>query len=159
MEEKAPLYRKLTRGSYRNHHLKETIHYRYVRHNKHGKKTTMKHAPNTGGNLDYTPLYRFLLSKVGKDWNAVYSEAVQRLPIEKPIWRIVEKDVEIIEGAAKYKERQDGFVRAIIGTGESAFFHTLYIDENNLLQFIDKTATIKPTCTCCTWTLNGKPIQ
>ena len=134
MKEKAPLYRRETRGSYRNHHLKETIHYRYVRHKKRGKKTTMKHAPDSGTNLDYTPLYRFLQSKVGKDWDAIYSEAVSRLPAEYPIWHIVKKDIEVVEGIAQHKNQKGEEVWAIIGIGESAYFHALYIDENNLLQ-------------------------
>jgi len=39
--------------------------------------------------LDYTPLYRFLLSKVGADWDDVHSEAVSRLDEEYPIFFVV----------------------------------------------------------------------
>jgi len=30
--------------------------------------------------LNYSPLYKFLRSQVGQDWDSVYSEAVSRLP-------------------------------------------------------------------------------
>ncbi len=39
--------------------------------------------------LDHTPLYKFLLSKVGQDWDDIYSEAVAWLDKDEPIFRLV----------------------------------------------------------------------
>ena len=39
--------------------------------------------------LDYTPLFKFLLKKVGSNWDDVYSEAVSRLDRPDPIFWLV----------------------------------------------------------------------
>ncbi|WP_235213420.1 hypothetical protein [Amycolatopsis sp. MJM2582] len=39
--------------------------------------------------LDYTPLFRFLLGKVGADWDEVYNEAAARLDSPDPIHWLV----------------------------------------------------------------------
>ncbi|WP_417700851.1 hypothetical protein [Pseudophaeobacter sp.] len=39
--------------------------------------------------MDHTPLYKFLLSKVGQDWDDIYSEAVAWLDKDEPIFRLV----------------------------------------------------------------------
>ncbi|WP_202621792.1 hypothetical protein [Pontibacter russatus] len=39
--------------------------------------------------LDYAPLFRFLLSKVGKDWEDVVNEAKSRLDELEPIYWVV----------------------------------------------------------------------
>ncbi len=95
--------------------------------------------------LDYTPLFQFLISKVGGDWDAVHSEAVGRLDREEPIYWLV----------AKSKEAGRPFVRI----GESSYVSGLYIDEDNRLAFVDPDLTVekmKPLCPCCTHTFNGK---
>ena len=43
--------------------------------------------------LDYTPLFKFLLSKVGSNWNEVFSEAKSRLDKQEPIFWIDPLDV------------------------------------------------------------------
>ena len=96
---------------------------------------------------DYTPLYRFLLSKVGSDWNEVYAEVIRRLDSPDPIWTIVGKSYDLAE------ER--------IRTGESSYFSGLYIDENGTLQMKNadlKAEDMEPYCTCCTHTFNGEPF-
>jgi hypothetical protein len=95
--------------------------------------------------LDYTPLFRFLLSKVGSDWNEVFSEAKARLDKTDPIFWIV---------ALKEHEKED-YVRL----GESSYYSGLYVDENNILQVCNpdlKAIDMKPSCSCCTHTFNGK---
>jgi hypothetical protein len=97
--------------------------------------------------LDYTPLYRFLLSRVGQDWNTVHSEAVSRLDRSDPIFHIV----------AKHVDDKRRFVR----TGESSYFSGLFIDDANQLAFVDPNLTaddMEPFCSCCTHTFNGKPF-
>ena len=51
--------------------------------------------PGRQNGLDYTPLFRFLLSKVGQDWDAVHSEAVARLDRQEPIyWMVALKEAD-----------------------------------------------------------------
>jgi hypothetical protein len=98
--------------------------------------------------LDYTPLFRFLLSKVGKNWTEIHQEAVTRLDREEPIYWMV----------ALNDEEQQAKFRA----GESSYYSGLYVDENNILQKVDPTMgpeKLFPTCACCTWTFNGVPIK
>lgn len=94
--------------------------------------------------LDYTPLYKFLLSRVGRPWDATFSEAKARLDSDDAIFRMV--------------ARSDEERRPIIRTGESSYFSGLYIDGDGLLQKVDPTLSAKnmtPGCHCCTHTFNG----
>ena len=94
--------------------------------------------------FDYTPLFKFLLSRVGKDWNDVHSEAVSRLDHEDPIHWMVAPNLS--------KGRR--FFRA----GESSYFSGLYVDDSNILALVDPEITpdtMQPYCSCCTHTLNG----
>ena len=47
--------------------------------------------------LDYTPLFKFLLSKVGHEWNEVHAEAKSRLIEESPIFWIVHRNLDSAE--------------------------------------------------------------
>ncbi|MGB4774294.1 MAG: hypothetical protein WBP45_03920 [Daejeonella sp.] len=58
--------------------------------------------------LDYTPLFRFLLSKVGANWNNVFSEAKARLYKPDPIFWMV---------AIHENDKKDYF-----SSGESSYF-------------------------------------
>lgn len=95
--------------------------------------------------LDYTPLFRFLLSKVGSNWNEVFSEAKSRLDKSEPIFWLV----------ALNKNEQVEFVRV----GESSYYSGLFVDDNSILQIVNpnlKAIDMKPFCSCCTHTFNGK---
>jgi hypothetical protein len=97
--------------------------------------------------LDYTPLFRFLLSKVGTEWDAVYSEAVARLDRPEPIFWLVAR--------SPYERRE------VVRLGESTYFSGLYVDEHGLLQRVNPQLRIEdlhPSCGCCTHTFNGKPF-
>ncbi|ORE90280.1 hypothetical protein ATO4_21902 [Aurantimonas sp. 22II-16-19i] len=97
--------------------------------------------------LDYTPLFRFLLSKVGQDWDAVHSEAVSRLDTAEPIFWLVA----LTEGD------REAFVRV----GESTYYSGLYVDENHVLAIVDPSLTVEqmvPVCSCCSHTFNGVPF-
>ena len=97
--------------------------------------------------LDYTPLYRFLISKVGHDWSEVHSEAVSRLDHEDPIWNLVARSEE---------ER-----RPRVRIGEGTYFSGLYVDADNRLALVDPSldaSAMAPYCGCCTHTFNGRPF-
>lgn len=95
--------------------------------------------------LDYTPLFRFLISRVGEDWASTYSDAVARIDRSEPIFWIV---------ARSELERQ-----SVVRIGENTYYSGLYVDSNNVLAAVDPTITeddLNPTCACCTHTFNGK---
>lgn len=96
---------------------------------------------------DYTPLFRFLLARVGKTWTDVHREAVSRLDSEEPIFWLV---------ACNEMEK-----RPFVVLGENSYYSGLYVDENNRLAIVDSTLSVEqmePTCSCCTHTFNGKPF-
>lgn len=144
---KEPLFRKVntkTHGVRHGHGGKASLE----RNTKQAKANTSMRDSMHGKHrlgLDYTPLFRFLLSKVGQDWGSVYSEAVARLDKEEPIFRLV----------ALHKEDRQAYVR----TGESSCFSGLCVDDDNRLALVDPDLTVekmKPWCPCCTHTFNGK---
>jgi len=145
---KKPLYRKVNTRARGVHH-KFGKDYRGVRRSDKKSFEGMKRGTKRG--LDYTPLYKFLLSKVGEEWDKVHSEAVSRLDKEDPIWHMVRKNK---EDAPKYGHK-DYFM-----CGESSYFSTLYID-NGILQVVAPDVgpqSLEPFCPCCTHTFNGKPF-
>jgi len=138
-----PLYRKVnTRargvhhnfgGDYRKNRRKETA-------------IGMRQKIQRG--LDYTPLFKFLLSKIGCNWNDVHSEAVSRLDKQDALYWIV----------AINKEDMNDYVRV----GESSYFSGLYVTENNILDIVAPEITeetLEPSCSCCTHTFNGIPFS
>jgi hypothetical protein len=95
--------------------------------------------------FDYTPLFKFLHSKVGQKFDEVFSEAKSRLDKTEPIFWIVQKELDL--------------ERAIARVGENSCYHTMYVDEQGLLQFVDKTAKLADELYSVwkyTRTLNGK---
>lgn len=142
----SPLYRRVnTRARGVHHHTGGEY-----RHDRHSKQTLQSdanrqsmHGPVRRG-LDYTPLFRFLLSRVGKPWREVHSEAVARLDREEPLYWLV---------ALHPHERQD-YVRI----GESSYYSGLYVDEAGNLQIVNPSlgpSSLTPGCGCCTHTFNG----
>ena len=95
--------------------------------------------------LDYTPLFRFLISRVGKSWADVHKDAVARLDKPEPIYWLV----------AEHEDNQKPYVRI----GERSYFSGLYVDDAGCLArvnpLMDET-TLPPFCACCTHTFNGK---
>lgn len=101
------------------------------------------HARQRHG-LDYTPLYRFLLSRVGEPWSTVHSEAVARLDSEEPIWLLV--------------ARNPAEERAVVRCGESAYFSGLKVGADGRLEKVAPDLSVEnlnPSCDCCTHTFNG----
>jgi hypothetical protein len=144
--EKSKLYRKVNTKAHGVHH-----HFGGdFKNTRNSKKETLEQVKGTmfgkkERGLDYTPLFRFLLSKVGSDWDAVYSEAKARLDKPDPIFWMV---------ALHEKDRQDYF-RA----GESSYYSGLYVDDSGILQITNPELTaadMQPFCNCCTHTFNGQ---
>ena len=144
-EQKKPLFRKVNTKTHGVHHhfggdfsdsrnsKKESLE--KVKGSMHGKKQR---------GLDYTPLFKFLISKVGQDWTEIYAEAKSRIDKVDPIFWLVKDDL--------------NFDFESIRTGESSFYSGLYVDEKNVLRKINPNLTaseMSPSCQCCTHTFNG----
>lgn len=121
--------------------------YRYERHTKKAKRSLSTrgsmHSHQRHG-FDYTPLFRFLLSKVGQPWDKVFSEANARLDRSEPVFWIV----------ALHESDKDEYVLL----GDSSYYSGLWVDESGLLQKVNLQLTpeqMKPSCDCCTHTFNG----
>jgi hypothetical protein len=142
---KEPLFRKVNTKARGVHH-NFGGDFKYSRNKKretpeqiHGKMYGKKER-----GLDYTPLFRFLLSKVGVEWDSVFSEAKSRLDKTEPIYWIVALD----------ENEKEEYVRI----GESTYFSGLYVDKDGILQLTNPTlkpTDLTPLCSCCTHTLNG----
>ncbi len=149
MDRKEPLYRKVnTRARGVNHGGGAA--YRYERNTKREKQNESSRGSMHGGKqhgLDYTPLFRFLLSRVGRDWDAVYRETVSRLDKPEPIfWMVARSDCE---------------KKAQVRIGESSYYSGLYIDDQHRLALVDPDLHVEhltPLCACCTHTFNGVPF-
>jgi len=144
--DKKPLYRKVnTRARGVRHYFGGD--FKYTRNKKRASIEQTKgsmHGRKERG-LDYTPLFRFLLSKVGTDWDKVFSEAKSRLDKSDPIFWLV---------ALNKEEGKD-----YVCTGESTYFSGMYVDDNGILQLTKPELSandLAPFCICCTHTLNGK---
>jgi hypothetical protein len=146
---KAPLYRKENKTAY-NYQGDKGGDYRHSRHTKQTQQNALDEIAHQGmkSNMargrDYTPLFRFLLSKVGLNWDAVYSEAVSRLDTDQPIFWMV---------ALREEDKED-----TVRIGESTYWSGLYVDTNNTLQIANPNVTVNdlyPGCNCCTHTFNG----
>ena len=146
---KQPLYRKVNTTAHGIHHRfgGEFNAVRRRAKSEEPDRTTlaMHHGAQRG--LDYTPLFRFLLSRVGQRWNEVYSEAVSRLDRKEPIFWMVAV--------------QTAKPQAYIRTGESSYFSGLKVDEEGVLRVVDPSigpSSLVPFCRCCTHTFNGTPF-
>jgi len=144
-DRKEPLYRKINKRAL-HHYYDVGGDFRHERNTKEMQDFEGTHKGMGGTKkrgLDYTPLYMFLLSRVGEPWAPTYQEAQSRLDTEEPIWRMVHHT----------KDHS-----AIVRMGESSMFSALFVDSDGILQKIDPDAPIpRASCNCCTHTFNGKP--
>ena len=145
--EKKPLYRKVntrTWGVWRND---SSGAYRHQRNTKAEIRSDVSRGSMHGTRrygFDYTPLFRFLLSRVGRQWDDVFSEALARLDKSEPVLWMV---------ALHESERQE-----TVRLGESSYFSGLYVDDLGILQIVNPGLTAQnmtPNCHCCTHTFNG----
>lgn len=159
--EKEPLYRKVNtkaRGCF--HHSGSDA--RHDRNTKKGLSKSMKKDVRRG--LDYTPLFKFLLSKVGQKWEDVYSEAKSRLDQEDPIFWMIETDSNPESASIIHSVMTDVHKKLHYGAFrvENSNYSKLIIDENGLIQIKDPSLAnedFTPSCPCCTHTFNGKPLN
>lgn len=95
-------------GSYADgRHTKTDISVEELPH-REGIKSTREFY---NGKINYDLLLRFLRGQVGNDWDAVYSEAISRIPAKllhhkEMIFWYVADDVEFIDGELWNKESQ-----------------------------------------------------
>ena len=147
---KKPLYRKVNTRA-RNHHHNTGGDARHDRHTKNGVKENMGKPKKRG--LDYTPLFRFLLSKVGENWSVVLKEAQTRLDKNDPIFWMVDVNEPLSYGRV--------YGNSCFRSGENSYFSKLFVDDDNKLQLVDpefRNEHLKPSCPCCTHTFNGKVL-
>ncbi|RYY34974.1 MAG: hypothetical protein EOP46_11630 [Sphingobacteriaceae bacterium] len=122
-KDKKPLYRKENKVSLSTKYYVITGgSFRHTRNTKEFQNNEATHMSMNSGKYgyDYTPLFKFLISKVGKPWDEVYSEAKSRLDKDEPIFWMV---------AMHQKDRKD-----IVRTGQSSYFSGLFVDDDGLLQ-------------------------
>ena len=145
-----PLYRKVNTKARGVHHQSGSDA-SYSRNTKKGISKSMKRNKERG--LDYTPLYKFLLSKVGQDFDSIHSEAVSRLNSEDAIYHLVITNIT--------DRRLHATERGFVICGDKSYYSALYIDDNNKLQKIKpelKNEDLFPSCWCCTHTFNETPF-
>ena len=141
---KEPLYRKynkLARGFHRNEPGGEFRHERKSK-SMSSFQGTHKSMRRTREGYDYTPLYKFLLSRVGQKWDDVFSEAVGRLDKHDPIFHLVDLN---------YKDREDEIVRI----GENSYYSKLTVKNGLIILANENAAVPVKLCVCCTYTFNG----
>jgi hypothetical protein len=158
--EKLPLYRKVNTTA-RTPHSQRGGQFAWDRNTKRtevlaesGRLPMQKSKNRWAQGFDYTPLFRFLLSRVGKEWQATYTEAKARLDKEDPIWWIVRRP-ELDDHYAVNTTR----LRRV---GESSYYTGLHVVDG-VLEIEDKTVGPKDVqnsiyCLCCTYTLNGAVV-
>ncbi|MFB7719405.1 hypothetical protein [Nocardia sp. NPDC056100] len=143
--DKAPLYRKdntTARGS-----RPRGGEYRHRRNTAPSVKSDVTHqgmGRSTQRGRDYTPLFRFLLSRVGSNWESTVAEARSRLDHSEPIFWLV---------AVRDFDRRD-YVRI----GEASYYSGLYVDSGGILRVVNPEidhTSLEPACACCTHTFNG----
>lgn len=125
-----PLYRKENKVSLSNKYNVSTgSEYRYSRHTKASLNDDRNHKPMNSGKhgYDYTPLFKYLLSKVGSDWDETYSEAKSRLHDHAPIFWMV----------ALHQSAQKDIVRL----GESSYYSGLFVCQNGRLAIVNPNIT------------------
>lgn len=141
---KDPLYRKVNTQTH-------GVHYGTGGDFRTGRKAPDESEASRGAmhgkhrrGLDYTPLFRFLLSRVGSDWDSVYREAIARLDRPDPVFWLV----------ARHEHER----REMVRVGESSYYSGLYVDDQGILQVVNpdlKAEDLAPSCSCCTHTFNG----
>lgn len=168
---KPPLYRKVNKRMHNGWSWYKIVgkkRYRYER----GKKQDVlpEHSPIKKHNsyrtgYDYTPLIKFLHANVGQPWNEVYRECVSRLDSPKPLtWMVVNVNE---RGLVVNNHFGTDLPKWCSEGGEESYWSALWVDDEGILQFVDKDFTIMdvykedwearyPRKATQSW--NGKPV-
>lgn len=96
---------------------------------------------------DYTPLFHFLLSKVGQPWDITFSEVCSRMDTTTPVFWLV----------ALHEHQQQDLVRI----GDASYYPGLFVDGDGVLQQVNPDIPerdVTVTCRCCTHTFVGVPV-
>jgi CRISPR/Cas system-associated endonuclease/helicase Cas3 len=110
---KKPLYTKVNRRSYQSSQYEYSGgDHKHLRNTKKFKNLDAKRISMKGRNIqarDYTPLYKYLISNVGRSWDDIYSEIKPRLKgiereVKNPIFYIVEINTILKDGKLYYSE-------------------------------------------------------
>lgn len=172
MTDKKPLYRpmnKVTHNGPPHHDYGFKNRYRFDRNSKQTVKDEKEFAEKSNikkqhknkntdiGLFDYTPLYKFLLTKEGCDWDGVWKECQERLNTTAPVYNMVvninHNGLPTTNMEANYwnskmwsEEYRNEHYREINGAWypksfsitSFSHFSTMYVDEDGKLQFVDK---------------------
>lgn len=144
---------------------------KYDRHTKVGQRTSMS-SQNTWKSemsmYDYSPLFQFLLKKVGCNWAEVWKECQARLNTIEPVLCMVVNVGRngLVVPFNEYSQFSSYWAGDALPyepcflAGYDSYFSTLYVDENHILQFVDPDFVPKTReyYTHGTETFNGKPI-
>ncbi|OJW81704.1 MAG: hypothetical protein BGO69_14435 [Bacteroidetes bacterium 46-16] len=141
---KEPLYRKYNKLARGFHHNSLGGAFRYQRNTKEVKNFEGTHMSvrRTREGYDYTPLFKFLLSRAGQNWDKIFSEAVQRLDKQEPIFWLVDLHFE-----------QGDY--GVVSIGENSYYSKLTVQDDLLVLADPKVTAPAKLCTCCTHTFNG----
>lgn len=156
MRETKPLYRKVNRkSSWQNHNCQgKGGNFSSQRNTKASKKFEGTHlrmikrgaGPDTG--YDYTPLFHYLLMRIGDQWKDIYSDIKPRLNDTEPIFWIVSL-ADDVSGEPEY-----------VRLGEASYWSRLYVNPEGQLQKVNpELESIQPFCTCHTHSFNGKKLR
>ena len=143
---KPPLYRKVNTTAHRVPH-RSGGDYSADRNRKRFRNSDSARkgmSKNVRRGLDYTPLFKFLLSKVGAPWTEVHTEAASRLDRPDPIFWLV---------ALRPEDEQE-----CVRVGEASYYSGLRVDADGILRVVNPSlgpTSLVPQCTCCTHTFNG----
>ena len=169
--EKKPLFRPENKTTIQTkYYIRRGGKHKHTRNTKEfksfdGNRWKMHSKGNLG--LDYTPLYNFLISSVGKNFDEVYAEACERMSglghnYKEEIFYCVEKNT-YIENGNVYDSKGE-LVSCIWRSGESSYHDKMFIDDNGVLRLvrefnIDKNtdSDLKLGCACHTHSVNGQP--
>lgn len=151
-----PLYRKVNRKSSYQCRCTEAKggRFAWARHSKamrqfDGRRLPTRNAksPYMTDGYDYTPLYRYLLSRVGEPWDDIYAYVKPRLNTTEPIWWLVSR--------TGFPKDNLSFCRI----GEGSYWSRLWIDPEGRLQKVDPTHShTEPDCQCHTYSFDGSRI-
>lgn len=96
---------------------------------------------------DYTPLFHFLLGKIGQPWDETFSEVSRRLDTTEPVFWLV-----------ALHEHQE---RDLVRIGDASYYPGLFVDGDGVLQQVNPDITERDVtvfCRCCTHTFVGVPV-